>query len=71
MDNETVSDYIIVAVFVMLIMIGSYGSYRLGKMTERKALTAALVSNIEAAYWEGYTDCLTGLKGAHESKKVL
>lgn len=43
--------------FALFLLVGSFGfTYRLGRVHERKALTAALVSQTKDIYFDGYGD---------------
>jgi hypothetical protein len=62
MDNDLQFGLVFASVVMICIGVVGYGSYRLGAITERKAYTASFISQVETAYWEGYTDALNGLK---------
>ena len=52
---------------VMLTIGGfTFGGYTLGKIHEREALTAALVEQIEEAYWAGHGDASKSCGDNHQ-----
>ncbi len=64
MDDTRFATVFALTCVIMATVIG-YGSYRLGAITERKALTSGLIQAIEASYYDGHgdaeRDCRMGL----------
>ena len=50
------ADYAFVIGCVLVLAVLSFGSYRFGKWQERKDYTASYVTQVNAAFWEGYEE---------------